>query len=124
MSDTSLLVRCLDLTSLRGDETEDDVLALCERASAHGVAAVVVHPQHVATAKRALDGSYVRVATVGGGFPDATTSLDDRLFDDDLVIRFDNGAAERSGGVSPATPSRWRRRERDRSRDRGPVPRP
>jgi deoxyribose-phosphate aldolase len=96
--DTDLIIRCLDLTSLREDETETGIEALCERAAAHSVAAVVVYPQHVATAKRALAGTRVNVATVGGGFPDATASLDDRLFDarravdtgpDELDVVFD-----------------------------------
>ena len=81
MGDVELLIRCLDLTSLRGDETPADVEALCERATANGVAAVVVFPEHVAAAKRAVAGSYVKVATVGGGFPEASASLDERLFD-------------------------------------------
>jgi deoxyribose-phosphate aldolase len=81
MGDVELLIRCLDLTSLRGDETTDDVNRLCERAALSGVAAVVVYRDHVAAARRALEGTYVKVATVGGGFPDATASLDERLFD-------------------------------------------
>jgi deoxyribose-phosphate aldolase len=98
MGDAALVLRCLDLTSLRGDETDEDILELCARAAEHEVAAVVVFPEHVATAKRALDGTYVRVATVGGGFPDASGSLDDRLFDvrraadacpDELDVVFD-----------------------------------
>jgi deoxyribose-phosphate aldolase len=81
MGDVDLVIRCLDLTSLRGDETEADIEALCDRADEHGVAAVVVSAEHVATAKRALTQSYVKVATVGGGFPAASGSLDDRLAD-------------------------------------------
>ena len=88
----------MDLTSLRGDETAEDVEALCATAKANGVAAVVVFPEHVAAAKRALAGTYVRVATVGGGFPEAAGSLDERLFDarratdagpDELDVVFD-----------------------------------
>jgi deoxyribose-phosphate aldolase len=98
MGDAALVLRCLDLTSLRGHETDDDIRRLCARAAEHEVAAVVVFPEHVATAKRALEGTYVKVATVGGGFPDASGSLDDRLFDahraadagpDELDVVFD-----------------------------------
>jgi deoxyribose-phosphate aldolase len=98
MDDAALVLRCLDLTSLRGDETVDDIRRLCARAAEHGVAAVVVFPDHVATAKRALEDTYVKVATVGGGFPDASEPLDDRLFDarravatgpDELDVVFD-----------------------------------
>ena len=98
MGDVDVLVRCLDLTSLRGDETDDDIRHLCGRAAAQGVAAVVVFPDHVGTAKSLLAGTYVKVATVGGGFPDASGPLEDRLADarravdtepDELDVVFD-----------------------------------
>ena len=81
MTDDEIAIRCLDLTSLHGDETEDDIASLCERAVEHRVAAVVVYPNHVATARKRVDGTQVKVATVGGDFPSATASLDERLFD-------------------------------------------
>jgi deoxyribose-phosphate aldolase len=89
MGDVELVIRCLDLTSLRGDETDADTQALCVRAAEHRVAAVVVFPEHVATAKRALSQSYVKVATVGGGFPDASSSLDERLADARRAVETD-----------------------------------
>jgi deoxyribose-phosphate aldolase len=81
VDDRDVIIRCLDLTSLRGDETEDDIAVLCDRAAEHRVAAVVVYPSHVAVAKKRLNGTHVRVATVAGDFPSGTASLDDRLFD-------------------------------------------
>lgn len=56
----------LDLTSLNDDDTADTVEALCRRAvtPAGPVAAVCVWPRFVATARRALDGTGVRIATV------------------------------------------------------------
>jgi len=35
VDDRDLMIRCLDMTSLRGDEADPDVLALCERAAEH-----------------------------------------------------------------------------------------
>lgn len=58
----------LDLTSLRGDESDREIEALCERAVRHAVAAVCVFPRQLGTARRALAGSSVRLATVAG-FP-------------------------------------------------------
>ncbi len=61
----------LDLTSLRGDESEAEIRELCKRAVARGVAAVCILPRYLAVAKAALAGSGVRLATVanfpGGG---------------------------------------------------------
>ncbi len=81
MTHDEIAIRCLDLTSLRGDETEQEIAELCERATEHRVAAVVVYANHVATARKRVDGTHVKVATVGGDFPSATASLDERLFD-------------------------------------------
>lgn len=59
-------VGLLDLTSLNGDDTERVVEALCARAvtPVGPVAAVCVWPRFVETARRALEGTPVRVATV------------------------------------------------------------
>lgn len=57
---------CLDLTDLSDDASEAGAERLCERAvTPFGpVAAVCLWPRFVATAKRALDGTPVKVATV------------------------------------------------------------
>lgn len=56
----------LDLTSLNGDDTDRVVEALCARAvtPAGPVAAVCIWPRFVATARKALAGTPVRIATV------------------------------------------------------------
>ncbi|MCW2237408.1 deoxyribose-phosphate aldolase [Azospirillum canadense] len=56
----------LDLTSLNDDDTEDRVDALCKRAvtPAGTVAAVCIWPRFVKTARKALKGSGVKIATV------------------------------------------------------------
>lgn len=58
----------IDLTSLRGDETEDEIEALCDLAMGAGVAAVCVSPAAVPIARRRLFGSEVKLATVAA-FP-------------------------------------------------------
>jgi deoxyribose-phosphate aldolase len=92
MPDADIARSCLDLTSLRGGETEDEIVRLCERAVEHGVAAVVVYPERLATVHRCLAGTHVKAATVGGGFPSGTAPLDARLFD--VRIGVDEGADE------------------------------
>lgn len=58
----------LDMTSLRGDESSQDIATLCARAACHRVAAVCILAPHLKTARAALAGSSVRLATVAG-FP-------------------------------------------------------
>lgn len=61
----------LDLTSLGEDDTPARIRTLCTAArSAHGLpAAVCIHPEHITTAREALAGTAVKVATVVN-FPD------------------------------------------------------
>lgn len=61
-------IALIDLTSLRGGETEEEVEALCRRASEAGTAAVCLYPDHLAAARAALAGSTVHLATVAN-FP-------------------------------------------------------
>jgi len=70
----------LDLTSLGEDDTPAGIEALCASAQGAGglPAAVCVYPEHVQTARRALDGlgaAAVRVATVVN-FPDGSADAD------------------------------------------------
>ena len=57
---------CLDLTNLNDDCTEDDVVALCDRAQTpHGpTAAVCIWPRFIPVAKEHLRGTAIRIATV------------------------------------------------------------
>ncbi|WP_410219464.1 deoxyribose-phosphate aldolase [Paracoccus sp. (in: a-proteobacteria)] len=86
-------VRCIDLTTLAGDDTPDRVARLCAKArqpvaadllEAMGVnglttGAVCVYPTMVAPAKRALGDSGIPVASVATGFPAGLMPLDLRL---------------------------------------------
>jgi deoxyribose-phosphate aldolase len=57
-------ISLIDLTDLTDDSSAVAVESLCADARLHGVAAVCVWPDFVATAARALNGSGVLVATV------------------------------------------------------------
>ncbi len=58
------LVRCIDLTSLSGDETETTIASLCDRAVQNKVAAVCIYPEWVRFATRRLGKAGVALATV------------------------------------------------------------
>lgn len=59
-------IACLDLTNLNDDCTDNDVRLLCKRAqTAHGpTAAVCIWPAFIGTAKAALKGTDIQIATV------------------------------------------------------------
>ncbi|MEO1959826.1 MAG: deoxyribose-phosphate aldolase [Paracoccus sp. (in: a-proteobacteria)] len=99
-------VRCIDLTTLAGDDTEDRVARLCAKArqpvaaellQAMGVphlttGAVCVYPTMVAAAKRALGNPGIPVASVATGFPAGLMPLDLRLAE--IRHAVDQGADE------------------------------
>ncbi|WP_304614460.1 deoxyribose-phosphate aldolase [Paracoccus sp. (in: a-proteobacteria)] len=99
-------VRCIDLTTLAGDDTPDRVARLCAKArqpiaadllEAVGVTglttgAVCVYPTMVAPAKRALGNSGIPVASVATGFPAGLMPLDLRLAE--ICYAVDQGADE------------------------------
>ncbi|HEX9343245.1 MAG TPA: deoxyribose-phosphate aldolase [Actinomycetota bacterium] len=84
-----LAVAVMDLTTLEGADTPGKVEALCAKARRPDpadpmvppVAAACVYPTMVATAKTALAGSGVRVASVATAFPSGQSSLRVRLAD-------------------------------------------
>lgn len=70
------LLPLLDLTSLNDDDTSARIEALCMRARACAIrpAAVCVHAAHVATARRALADTPVKIASVVN-FPDGGSDV-------------------------------------------------
>ena len=100
-------IRCMDLTTLSGDDTPDRVRRLCAKArrpldpelvAGLGLAdmprtgAVCVYPTLVATAVKALAGSGIPVASVATGFPAGLMPLDLRLAE--IRYAVDQGADE------------------------------
>lgn len=61
-----LALDCLDLTSLKGDESNQDIWDLCDVAAANRLASICIYPDYVATAAQALKNrpEQVRIATV------------------------------------------------------------
>lgn len=86
----SLAVSMVDLTTLEGKDTPGKVASLCQKAvrphdepdddaEVPSVAAVCVYPAMVKHARRALEGSPVRIASVATAFPSGQAPLKTRL---------------------------------------------
>jgi len=90
----------IDLTTLEGKDTPGKVRQMCYKAmhlhdaypGLPTVAAVCVYPTFVKTAKEALNGSPVKVASVATAFPSGQSSLDIKLADTRMAV--DDGADE------------------------------
>lgn len=95
-----LALSMIDHTTLEGSDSEGKVIQLCSKArqpyaplpDLPTVAAVCVYPNMVATAKKALEGSPVHVASVATAFPSGMSTLQAKL--DDTRFAVDAGADE------------------------------
>jgi deoxyribose-phosphate aldolase len=101
-------ISCMDLTTLSGDDTDERVRRLCAKARQPiqhelvgklgiesletKVAAVCVYHIFVETARRALEGSGIRVAAVSTGFPAGLSPLTERV--DEIRRSVEAGADE------------------------------
>ncbi len=83
IEDLKLILGCLDLTSLEGSDNSEKIISVCRKAagfslsgnSIPNVAAVCFYPPFVRLARKELEHSGVKVASVAGGFPAGQTSL-------------------------------------------------
>ncbi len=104
-----LVIRMMDLTTLEGKDTPGKVRALAGKArrpdptdpSIPSVAALCVYPNMIETAREALAGSGVKVASVATYFPSGQAPLDVKLNDvrdaialgaDEIDMVIDRGA--------------------------------
>lgn len=95
-----LILNMIDLTTLEGKDTEGKVKQLCYKAQYLAddipdlptVAAVCVYPMFVKIAKKYLQGSPVKVASVSTAFPAGQAPLEVKLSDTKFAL--DNGADE------------------------------
>ncbi|MBR7673886.1 deoxyribose-phosphate aldolase, partial [Streptomyces daliensis] len=84
-----LAISMIDLTTLEGADTPGKVRALCAKGvrpdptdrTVPRVAAICVYPDMVATAKEALEGSGIHVASVATAFPAGRASVPVKLAD-------------------------------------------
>jgi deoxyribose-phosphate aldolase len=95
-----LALSMIDLTTLEGKDSEGKVIQMCSKArvpyapmpNLPSVAAVCVYPNMVATAKKALNGTRINVASVATAFPSGMAQLQVKL--DDTKFAVDSGADE------------------------------
>jgi deoxyribose-phosphate aldolase len=94
-----LAISMMDLTTLEGKDSPGKVRQMCQKArwpheteGTPSCAAVCVYPKFVATAKKALAGSNVNVASVATAFPSGLSALDVKL--DDVRRAVESGADE------------------------------
>ncbi|MFZ9027660.1 MAG: deoxyribose-phosphate aldolase [Crocinitomicaceae bacterium] len=100
MQGLRMILNMIDLTTLEGKDTEGKVKQMCFKAkhlhdSYPGlptVAAVCVYPSMVKTAKTAVEGSGVKVASVATAFPSGQAPMEIKLADTKFAV--DNGADE------------------------------
>ncbi|GAA3017868.1 deoxyribose-phosphate aldolase [Actinokineospora globicatena] len=90
-------ISMVDLTTLEGADTPGKVRTLCAKArqpepGIPPVAAVCVYPDMVATAKAALGGAPVNIASVATAFPSGRSSMKVKLTDTEFAI--EAGATE------------------------------
>ncbi|MBL8740120.1 MAG: deoxyribose-phosphate aldolase [Myxococcales bacterium] len=90
-----LTVSMIDLTTLEGKDTPGKVTMMCQKArwphEAPGTpscAAVCVYPNMVPIAKRALEGSTVKVASVATAFPSGLSPLSIKLDDTRRAVEY------------------------------------
>jgi deoxyribose-phosphate aldolase len=91
-----LSVRMMDLTTLEGKDTAGKVRQMCQKAlrplDSDGTigpcAAICVYPNHVATAREALKGSDVKVASVATAFPSGQSPLAVKIDDTRRAVEF------------------------------------
>lgn len=95
-----LALSMIDLTTLEGKDTEGKVKQLCYKA-AHlhdvmpglpTVAAVCVYPTFVKLAKKSLEGTGIKVASVATAFPSGQSTREVKINDTRFAV--DNGADE------------------------------
>ena len=90
-----LTISMIDLTTLEGKDTPGKVMMMCQKArwphEAEGTpscAAVCVYPNMVSVAKKALEGSTVKVASVATAFPSGLSPLPVKLDDVRRAVEF------------------------------------
>jgi deoxyribose-phosphate aldolase len=100
MQGLKMILGMIDLTTLEGKDTKRKVLQLCSKAKhVHDqfpglptVAAVCVYPSMVSLAKKAVEGSSVKIASVSTAFPSGQAPLEVKLADTRFAV--DSGADE------------------------------
>lgn len=94
MNGLKLVLNMIDLTTLEGKDTDGKVKQLCYKAmhphdavpGIPTVAAVCVYPTMVKVAKKALEGSGIKVASVATAFPSGQATRDIKIRDTKYAV--------------------------------------
>lgn len=89
-----LALSMIDLTTLEGKDTKGKVRQLCYKAmhphdsikDIPTVAAICVYPSYVAVAKKALEGSDIKIASVATVFPSGQSNLKVKITDTKFAV--------------------------------------
>ncbi|MDP2365948.1 MAG: deoxyribose-phosphate aldolase [Ignavibacteria bacterium] len=89
-----LAISMIDLTTLEGKDTKGKVQQLCYKAmhphdsiiNIPTVAAICVYPAYVSVAKKALQGSDIKVASVATAFPSGQSNLKVKISDTKFAV--------------------------------------
>ncbi len=91
----------IDLTTLEGADTRTKVLALCEKAIHHKVAAVCVYPTFAKLVREQLSGTNIRTACVSGAFPSGQSPIHVKVME--VLYAVNEGAEEIDMVISRGT---------------------
>ena len=94
MQALKLALNMIDLTTLEGKDTPGKVNQMCYKAmhvcnqlpELPTVAAVCVYPNHVKTARKALNGTEIKVAAVATAFPSGNSTSSIKLEDTQFAV--------------------------------------
>ncbi len=95
-----LILSCIDLTTLEGADTNQKVIALCNKAKSFNtsvynlpnVAAICVYPTFASLVREELKGTGIKTACVAGAFPSGQSPLLVKLIE--VKYALDEGAEE------------------------------
>lgn len=90
--ESRLILSLIDLTSLEGKDNAQSINILCEKAIKFKTTAVCIYPALVSAAKKSLEGTNIKVASVAGAFPSGQLPLDLRL--EEVKYALSEGADE------------------------------
>jgi deoxyribose-phosphate aldolase len=94
------ILGCIDLTSLEGSDTKEKIISICRKARTiseagkglPNVAAVCFYPPFVRIAKKELEGTDIKVASVAGAFPGGQSPIHVKI--QEVKFAIDEGADE------------------------------
>ncbi|MBN8702785.1 MAG: deoxyribose-phosphate aldolase [Bacteroidetes bacterium] len=86
------LVSCIDLTSLNSTDDSKNISSLCEKGITNGVAAICIYPIWIKSSKKITKNTFVKTASVAGGFPSGQVPLPIKT--SEVKYAIDHGADE------------------------------